>query len=139
MAAFGGTAGYAASKHAVVGLTKALHVELGPLGVRVTMTLPGGYRTDFWSPRSNTIQEGLGEVYGGYPCGQVAQRPQQHVRNELGDPARLARLMIALVEGEALPLYLVGGADGMAVAEAKGAEIAADVERDRAVSVGTAY
>lgn len=139
MAAFGGTAGYAASKHAVVGLTEALHAELGPLGVRVMMTLPGGYRTDFWSPRSNTIRDGLAEVYGSYPCGQVAQRSQQHVGNELGDPARLARLMIALVEGEALPLYLVGGADGMAVVEAKGAEIAADIERNRAISVGTAY
>ena len=47
--------------------------------------------------------------------------------------------MIALVEGEALPLYLVGGADGMAVVEAKGAEIVADIERNRHVTLGTAY
>ncbi|WP_068078388.1 SDR family NAD(P)-dependent oxidoreductase [Novosphingobium lentum] len=139
MAAYGGTAGYAASKHAVVGLTEALHAELAPLGVRVMMTLPGGYRTDFWSARSNTIRDGLGDVYGAYPCGQVTQRSAEHVGNELGDPAKLARLMIGLVEGETLPLYLVGGADGMAVVEAHNAEIAADMERNRAVGVGTAY
>ncbi len=139
MEAFGGTAAYAASKHAVVGLTEALHAELAPLGVRVMLSLPGGYRTNFWSARSNTIRDGLGDVYGAYPCGQVTERSQQHVGNELGDPARLARLMIAMVEGETLPLYLVGGADGIAVVEAKVTAITADMERNREVSIGTAY
>lgn len=139
MEGFGGGSAYAASKHAVVGLSEALHAELMPLGVRVMVSLPGGYRTDFWSARSNTIRSGLHDVYGAYPCGQVAERSQEHVGNEMGDPAKLARLMIEMVGGETLPLYLVGGADGMAVVEAKLAAITADIEGHRAVSVATAY
>lgn len=139
MEGYGGTSAYAASKHAVVGLTEALHAELSPLGVRVMISLPGGYRTDFWEARSNTIRTGLGDIYGTYPCGQITERTQEHAGNELGDPAKLASLMIELVESETLPLYLVGGADGMAAVEAKGAAIAADMERNRTVSVATAY
>src|SRR3546814_10072387 len=59
MAAFlamGGTAPYTASKHAVLGVTEALHEELSPLGVKVIAALPGGFRTEFWSERSNTIR-----------------------------------------------------------------------------------
>lgn len=139
MEGFGGGSAYAAAKHAVVGLSEALHAELAPLGVRVMVSLPGGYRTDFWSARSNTIRDGMRDVYGAYPCGQVAERSQEHVGNELGDPAKLAQLMIDMVEGETLPLYLVGGADGMAVVEAKISAIASDIESNRSVSIATAY
>ena len=139
MESVGGTSPYAASKHAVVGLSEALRQELAPFGVRVMISLPGGYRTDFWAARSNTIRDGLNDVYGAYPCGQVAERSQAHVGNELGDPAKLAQLMIRLVESGELPLYLVGGADGMAVIEAKCGAIAADMTRNRAISGATDY
>lgn len=39
-------AGYVASKHAVVGLTRALAKELGPSGIRVNAICPGWVRTD---------------------------------------------------------------------------------------------
>ena len=41
-------AAYAASKHAVMGLTKSLAVEAQPQGIRVSAVLPGrrGYGTD---------------------------------------------------------------------------------------------
>ena len=37
---------YAASKHAIMGLTKALAVEAQPHGIRVSAVLPGGVDTD---------------------------------------------------------------------------------------------
>src|SRR3546814_17238523 len=97
MAAFlamSGSAPYTASKLAVLGVTEALHEELSPLGVKVIAALPGGFRTEFWSERSNTIREGLPDVYGGQSAGRIREQSQQHVGNEMGDPVRLSRLLI---------------------------------------------
>jgi meso-butanediol dehydrogenase/(S,S)-butanediol dehydrogenase/diacetyl reductase len=43
------TAGYAASKFAVVGLTQALAHELGPANIRVNAVCPGLLRTTMWT------------------------------------------------------------------------------------------
>lgn len=137
---FGGCGAYAASKYAVTGLTEALHAELTPLDVRVMLLVPGGYRTDFWAAPTNMIRESMKDVYGAYPCGQIAERSAEHFGKEIGDPDRLAALLIRMIEGsDPLPLYLVGGADGMAVVEAKHDAIVTEVETHRAASVDTAF
>ncbi|MFM2248043.1 MAG: hypothetical protein RL071_4118 [Pseudomonadota bacterium] len=41
-----GLGAYAASKHALEGMTEALRVELAPFGVRVVIIEPGPYKTD---------------------------------------------------------------------------------------------
>jgi short-subunit dehydrogenase len=46
-----GSAYYAATKFAVVGLSEALSKEVGALGVKVTVVEPGPFRTD-WAGRS---------------------------------------------------------------------------------------
>ncbi|MCF0068856.1 SDR family oxidoreductase [Dyadobacter sp. CY261] len=38
---------YHATKYAVEGLSESLQFELGPLGIRVKLVEPGGYKTDF--------------------------------------------------------------------------------------------
>lgn len=43
---YAGVATYCATKHAVVGLTDALHRELAPAGIGVTSVMPGVVRTD---------------------------------------------------------------------------------------------
>ncbi|MFB7674722.1 SDR family NAD(P)-dependent oxidoreductase, partial [Kitasatospora purpeofusca] len=49
-----GTGLYGASKFAVEGITEALHGELAPLGVRVTVVEPGGFRSDF--PNASSVR-----------------------------------------------------------------------------------
>ena len=52
---FGGWPGwgvYCATKFAVEGLSEALHAELLPLGISVTVIEPGTFRTDFLDPSS---------------------------------------------------------------------------------------
>jgi len=44
------SAPYAASKHAVVGLTKVLAIEWGPYGVRVNSLAPGFVRSPLTAP-----------------------------------------------------------------------------------------
>jgi len=48
---------YAASKHALVGLSSSLRRELGPTGPRITMIEPGAVRTPLWTKaREASIQ-----------------------------------------------------------------------------------
>ncbi len=43
---------YAASKHAIIGLTRGLAREFGPSNVRVTAVCPGAIKTAIWSPEA---------------------------------------------------------------------------------------
>jgi len=63
------TAGYAASKFAVVGLTQALAHELGPANIRVNAVCPGLLRTTMWTdgvaPARAYIEDLLPDVLEG--------------------------------------------------------------------------
>jgi NAD(P)-dependent dehydrogenase (short-subunit alcohol dehydrogenase family) len=59
-------ASYAASKAAVVNLTKTAAVELGPLGVRVNCVLPGFVGTDLVNDRAPEFEAALGLPSGGF-------------------------------------------------------------------------
>ena len=55
-----GRAPYSAAKWGVEGFSEALAKEVGPLGIKVTIIEPGGFRTDF-AGSSTTIREGRPE------------------------------------------------------------------------------
>jgi 3-oxoacyl-[acyl-carrier protein] reductase len=52
-----GTAAYSASKAAVLGMTRALAAEVGPLGVKVTYLAPGGTKTGLGTPPDSRFME----------------------------------------------------------------------------------
>ncbi|MBB5918221.1 NAD(P)-dependent dehydrogenase (short-subunit alcohol dehydrogenase family) [Nocardia transvalensis] len=70
IASLAGTAGmpglatYCASKHAVIGFTEAVHLELAGTGIQVTAVLPGNVRTELsaganmpaWALKATTIE-----------------------------------------------------------------------------------
>jgi short-subunit dehydrogenase len=51
---FVGGACYGATKHAVVGFSESLMLEVRDAGVRVAMVMPGSVDTHFGSPKSDT-------------------------------------------------------------------------------------
>ena len=135
----GGTSAYAASKHAVLGLSEALRAELAPFGIRVVVPMPGGFRTNFWSEQSNTIREGLDDVYGAHPSGQIRARTQQHVGHELGDPQKYAELLIRIAGEPNPPLNLVLGADALEYIGAKRDAMVAELESQRHIAEATSF
>lgn len=106
-----GSAAYAAAKSAIEGLTQALALEVGALGIRVTAVAPGAFRTDFLSEHS-IRRSGLDEAYAG-TVGPVMHAFDAMAGSQLGDPEAAAAAMLALVDAPQPPQHLLLGSDAL--------------------------
>jgi NAD(P)-dependent dehydrogenase (short-subunit alcohol dehydrogenase family) len=106
----GGSAYYSATKHAVEGFSKALAIEVEPLGIKVTCIEPGPFRTDFAGRSSKTTKVAI-EDYA-ETVGKRIAMGQQNSGKQAGDPARAAEAMIAITLEEKPPHHLVLGKIG---------------------------
>jgi NAD(P)-dependent dehydrogenase (short-subunit alcohol dehydrogenase family) len=87
-----GGATYAATKHAVVGLTRSLRGELAGTGVRTTVVMPGIVRTEMiggFAPARGTRTVGPQAVGKAIVRALRSGRPEVFVPGELGAGARL--------------------------------------------------
>lgn len=102
---------YNATKFAVVGLSEALALEVEPLGIRVTIVEPSGFRTD-WAGRS--ANEAPNEIADyAETAGQNRRTLRGNSGRQPGDPVRAAAAIIAAVEAERPPLHLLLGKGAM--------------------------
>lgn len=104
---FPGVGYYNATKFAVNGFSEALKKEVQPLGIKVMVVQPSGFRTD-WAGRSaneatNTIAD-YAETAG---ANQAAIRG--YSGNQPGDPVRAAKAIVAAVESADPPFNLLLG------------------------------
>lgn len=106
-----GSGYYAASKHAVEGLSDSLAAEVGPLGIHVTCIEPGPFRTD-WAGRSLKQTPNLIADYAD-TAGVRMQRTAASSGDQPGDPKRAAAAMIRVTETTNPPHHLVLGAFGV--------------------------
>ncbi|WP_223434605.1 MULTISPECIES: oxidoreductase [unclassified Pseudomonas] len=129
---------YCSTKFAVEGLSEALHAELEPLGVKVTIVEPGYFRTEFLE--GNSLVESPSSI-GDYDgtAGEVRKIAKAVTLNQPGDPDKLAQVMITLVEAQKAPLRLPLGSDCVAAIEAKNAYVAGELQAWREVSVSTDF
>jgi NAD(P)-dependent dehydrogenase (short-subunit alcohol dehydrogenase family) len=107
---FAGTGYYAATKHAVEGLSDALAKEVAPLGIHVMCVEPGPFRTDF-SGRS--LKRTLSRI-DDYESTVNARLRLLASRNgkQPGDPVRAAAAIIEATQAARPPRHLVLGAVG---------------------------
>lgn len=105
--AFPGIGYYNASKFAVVGFSEALSREVAPLGIRVTIVEPSGFRTDWAGRSANEAPAAIADY------AETAQKNWKAIRSasgrQPGDPARAAQAIIAAVEATEPPLHLLLG------------------------------
>ena len=109
-----GRAPYSAAKWGVEGFSEALAKEVGPLGIKVTIIEPGGFRTDF-AGSSTTIREGRPEYDS--TIGTVARFQRDYNGVQPGDPVRAAAVIIHVASLDEPPLRLLLGSDAVHIVE----------------------
>ncbi|WP_219093953.1 oxidoreductase [Pseudomonas sp. UMAB-40] len=129
---------YCSTKFAVEGLSEALHAELAPVGVKVTVVEPGYFRTEFLEGNSLVESPSTIADYDS-TAGEVRKIAKAVTLNQPGDPDKLAQTMITLVEAKKAPLRLPLGSDCVAAIEAKNVFVADELQTWREVSVSTDY
>ncbi len=108
---------YNSTKFAIEGLSEALWQEVEPLGIKVMLVEPSGFRTD-WAGRSANESK---QQIDGYA--DTADKNIRQLRaisgNQSGDPARAAEAIVYAVESPNPPHRLLLGNDAYDGAMAK--------------------
>jgi len=134
---FPGVGFYNATKYAVDGLSESLSKELAPLGIKVTIIAPSGFRTD-WAGRSAKDSNIRIADYA-----TTAEKNKGDIRaysgNQPGDPVRAAKAMIAVTESATPPLRLLLGAAALKGARLKLEELKHDFDTWAEVTVGADF
>jgi NAD(P)-dependent dehydrogenase (short-subunit alcohol dehydrogenase family) len=109
-----GRAPYAAAKFGVEGFSESLAKEVAPLGIRVTIVEPGGFRTDF-AGASTKLSPG-GPDYDA-TVGAVVRFQRNYDGNQPGDPVKAASILLRLAVQDNPPLRVLLGKDAYEAAE----------------------
>ncbi|MGR4878045.1 oxidoreductase [Streptomyces sp. LARHCF249] len=127
---------YGASKFALEGISEALHGELAPLGVRVTIVEPGGFRTDFLNSSSMQVEAAsIGDYVAG--AGPVREALANNDGRQPGDPVKAAKAIVDITEVAEPPLRLQLGADAIERVEAKLDRVRRELDEWRHVALST--
>ena len=117
---------YNATKFAVDGLSESLSKETAPLGIKVIIVAPSGFRTD-WAGRSANNSPIVIEDYA-----KTAGKNKSDIRgysgNQPGDPDRAAQAIVKAVEAEHPPLRLLLGVGALKGARMKLDQLKKDID-----------
>ena len=112
---------YCSTKYAVEGLSESLWQEVEPLGIKVTLVEPSGFRTD-WAGRSANVSENQIADYE-HTSGEALRQIRESSGYQPGDPVRAAKAIVQAVESADSPRRLLLGNDAFAGAMGKLSEM----------------
>jgi NAD(P)-dependent dehydrogenase (short-subunit alcohol dehydrogenase family) len=106
-----GLAAYQSAKWAVEGYSEVLAKEVQPLGIKVTIVEPGGFRTDWAGSSMSVVQPGEAyrESIGAFLAFRELVKP-------IGDPKKAALAILKIAGLETPPLRLLLGTDAVVIA-----------------------
>ena len=125
---------YAAAKFGLEGWMESLAPEIAPYGIGATLVEPGAFRTELLSEESSTYGDQPVDDYADRTADAVARWRSFHGAQD-GDPAKLAAALVTLAALEKPPLRFIAGTDAVAVAERKAADLRAQVDAFRDLSL----
>src|SRR5260370_5764472 len=116
-----GRGAYAAAKFGVEGFSEVLAKEVGPLGIKVTIIEPGGFRTDFAGSSQTILADN--PAYAS-TVGAVARFQREYDGAQPGDPKKAAAAVLNIARLDEPPMRLLLGRDAV--------RASAEAERTRA-------
>ena len=131
-----GRAAYAAAKFGVEGFSESLSKEVGPLGIKVTIVEPGGFRTDF-AGSSTELHEGRPEYDA--TVGATVRFQRDYDGKQPGDPLKAAAALLHITSLPEPPLRLLLGSDAYNAAEKHALQILASDREWKDLSILTDY
>jgi NAD(P)-dependent dehydrogenase (short-subunit alcohol dehydrogenase family) len=132
------TSAYAASKFGLEGWMEALRVEVAPFGIHTTVVNPGFFRTELLSEQSTNYAEPSIAEYDERRAALLAAWKGTHGK-QAGDPSKLAKALLTIASQDPPPRRFLAGADAIATAEQKIADLRTDIESNRQLSSSLAF
>src|SRR5881296_256990 len=129
---------YAASKFGLEGWMESLHAEVAPFGITTTTVNPGFFRTELLTEQSTNYAEPSIADYDDRR-GPLVEYWRAQNGQQSGDPAKLARALMTIASEKQPPRRFIAGADALATAEQKVADLKAQIEAHRELSTSLAF
>jgi NAD(P)-dependent dehydrogenase (short-subunit alcohol dehydrogenase family) len=128
---------YNATKFAVEGLSGALLQEIEPLGIKVMVVEPSGFRTDWAGRSANESKKQIADY--AKTAGKVRREIRADSGKQPGDPVRAVQAIIAAVESPKSPRHLLLGNDAFDGAMSKLEELRKDFSAVEAIARGADF
>jgi len=129
---------YCGTKFAVEGLSEALAQEVKPFGIHVTIIEPGYVRTNFLSSGSIVTPENSIPEYVA-----IAEEKRKHREDvpgkQIGDPQKIAEVMINMTRVSEPPLRLLLGSDALQFAGYKIQMLQEGIEANKEITLSTDF
>jgi len=137
LAAFPSLGYYCASKFAVEGLSECLAMEVGPLGIKVTLVEPSGFRTNWAGTSANDASVEIADYAS--TAGATRRELRELSGKQPGDPIRAANAIVQVFESPNPPLHLLLGNDALRMGREKLEALRRDFDAWQETTVGADF
>ena len=117
---------------------ESLQAEVAPFGIATTVVNPGFFRTELLTEQSTNFAKPSIADYD-ERRGPLVEYWKSQNGQQSGDPAKLGRALITIAAQNPPPRRFIAGADAIAGAEQKIADLKGQIEANRDLSTSLAF